>query len=119
VGTRAPTQADIEISLNGGPAERVVSRIPVGRQDQQDIWASPVLPFGTHTLRITNVDEHNGWMTIDAFRVIVNVPGFHDLNGDGMVNILDLNLVLKNLGRGKSFAHLDNVLENWGRNFNN
>jgi hypothetical protein len=67
---KAPWQGTASVSLDGGPAT-TVSFVASTVQEQQLIYSSPMLPAGSHTVRVTRNASANQWASIVADRADV------------------------------------------------
>lgn len=91
-GGRAPMHGIAAVSIDGG-AETYVDSYAATRTDGALLWTSPVLPGGTHSLKVRvagmkNVGASNTYVTADRVDIIdgglnlVKNPGFENqLNG--------------------------------------
>jgi hypothetical protein len=69
MGTRCETCGTANVSINGGAQQSVSTVGPntEGNLVSEGVWSSPTLPFGTHTIVITNTSNQN--IAVDGFWV--------------------------------------------------
>lgn len=90
-GGRAPAHGIAAVSIDGG-AETYVDSYAATRVDDALLWTSPVLPAGTHSLKVRvagmkNVSASNTYVTAD--RVDVVDGGLNLVKNPGFENQLD------------------------------
>ena len=97
------------ISVDGG-AETNVDFYAANREAQALVYTSPVLTNGAHTVRIRVTGTKNAAstglvVTADRADVVATITG--DLNGDGVVNVFDLSLLLSSWGTATAKADVN------------
>ncbi|MFI6324786.1 ricin-type beta-trefoil lectin domain protein [Nonomuraea sp. NPDC050556] len=71
-GIKGPDQGSASVSIDGGPPTTVNLNAPT-RTTDLPVYYSPILPNGTHTIKITTLSS--GWVTVDRLTSAPDTAG--------------------------------------------